>query len=292
MKSKIKIYIVLSTALVTLVLFGCTRRDLEMRLGKGYLKINLHWKQSATPEVTTYYFYNSRGDEAIIAEGTSAGYEGWLPEESYHVVISNRKMSGASYQVNGGHEKDIVFAEELVSRAAPGYIGNVEQVYGAGLEDIKVPASDIPVVVDAFPRTYVRYVSFILQSDALENVSALSVEVSGIIYAVKAFTGEWSTTETSTIQSDILKSPENEDFSTTVSVFGFIGTNIITVKATFPGQDSVTTLPLDITEELAALPDEGGTLIIPLQFPDGGKFEIAMKVHPWGWGGNGSGIIE
>ena len=49
MKSKIKIYIVLSTALVTLVLFGCTRRDLEMRLGKGYLKINLHWKQPKVP---------------------------------------------------------------------------------------------------------------------------------------------------------------------------------------------------------------------------------------------------
>ena len=292
MKSKTKLYTVLSTILITLVLSGCTRRDLEMRPGKGYLKINLHWKQSATPEVTTYYFYNSRGDEAIVAEGTSAGYEGWLPEESYHVVISNRGMTGASYQVNGSHEKDIVFAEEVVSRATPGYIGNVENVYGAGLEEIKVPASDIPLVVDAFPRTYVRYITFILQSDALENVSDLSVEVSGIIYAVNAFTGEWATTEASTIQSDIVQNQGEEDFSTMVSVFGFIGTNIITVKARFPGEESITTLPSDITEELAALPDEGGTLVIPLQFPDGGKLEVTMKVHPWGWGGNGSGIIE
>ena len=65
MKNKVNIYIILSIVLIAMLMFGCTRRDLEMRPDNGYLKINLHWKQSSVPGVTTYYFYNSRGGEPL-----------------------------------------------------------------------------------------------------------------------------------------------------------------------------------------------------------------------------------
>lgn len=292
MKNKINIYIVSSVVLMAMLLFGCTRRDLEMRPDNGYLKINLHWKQSSVPGVTTYYFYNSRGEEAIVAEGTSSGFEGRLPADTYHVVISNREMSGASYQVNGSHENDIVLAGEVTHRAAPGYIGSVEKVFGTGLKDIVVPRSEIPVVVDAYPKSYTRYITFILQSDALDNVSALSVEVNGIIYSVKAFSGESSTTETSVIRSDASRKDGEKDFSTTVSVFGFIGKNNVTADVTFSGGETVTTLPTDVSEDLAALPEEGGTVIVPLKFPNGGEFNLSLVVRPWGLGGSGGAVIE
>lgn len=292
MKSKINIYIVSSIVLIAMLLSGCTRRDLEMRPDNGYLKINLHWQQQSVPGVTTYYFYNSRGDEAIVAEGTSAGFEGWLPNETYHVVISNKEMTGASYQVNGSHENDLVSAGEVFQRAAPQYIGNVEKVFGGGLEDIVVPNSEIPVVVDAYPRIYTRYITFILRAEALDNVEAMKVEVNGIIHTVKAFSGEAASMETSVIRSDASRKEAEKDFSTTVSVFGYIGPNQITADVTFSGGDTVTTLPHDITDELAALPDEGGTLIIPLKFPDGGEINVSIEVHPWGWGGSGSIVIE
>lgn len=291
-KVKIRIYTVLSVVLIGFVLSGCTRRDLEMRPDKGYLKINLHWSQSSIPKVTTYYFYNSRGDEPIIAEGTSAGFEGWLPNETYHVVISNKEMSGASYQVNGSHENDIVFAQEVAHRAAPGYIGNVEKVFGTGLEGVKVPQSEIPVVVDAYPRSYVRYITFLLQSDELDNVSAMTVDVNGIIHSVNAFSGKAASLETSAIRSNASRSGKEKDFKTTVSVFGFIGKNEVKADITFSGGDTVTTLPYDVTEDLAALPEEGGTVIIPLKLPDGGAFNLSMEVHPWGWGSSGSVVVE
>lgn len=292
MKSKINIYIVSSTVLIAMLLSGCTRRDLEMRPDNGYLKINLHWQQSSVPGVTTYYFYNSRGEEAIVAEGTSSGFEGWLPAETYHVVISNREMSGASYQVNGSHEDDIVLAGEVAHRVVPGYIGSVEKVFGTGLEDIVVPRSEIPVVVDAYPKSYTRYITFILQSDALDDVTALTVEVNGIIYSVKAFSGESSTQETSVIRSDASRKDGEKDFSTTVSVFGYIGKNEVTADVTFSGGDTVTTLPSDVTDDFAALPEEGGTVIVPMKFPDGGGFNLSMVVRPWRWGGSGGAVIE
>lgn len=292
MKSKINIYIVSSVVLIAMLLSGCTRRDLEMRPDNGYLKINLHWQQQSVPGVTTYYFYNSRGEEAIVAEGTSSGFEGRLPADTYHVVISNREMSGASYLVNGSHENDIVLAGEVTHRAAPGYIGSVEKVFGTGLEDIVVPRSEIPVVVDAYPKSYTRYITFILQADALDNVSALSVEVNGIIYSVKAFSGEASTMETSVIRSDASRNAGEKDFSTTVSVFGYIGKNEVTADVTFSGGDTVTTLPSDVTDDLAALPAEGGTVIVPLKLPNGGEFNLTMEVRPWRQGGNGGAVIE
>lgn len=291
-KLKIDIYSVVGFVLACLALSGCTRRDLEMRPGYGYLKINLLWQNSSVPEVTTYYFYNSRGDEAIVAEGTSAGFEGVLPSETYHVVISNKDMVGASYLTNGSHDSDVIAAGEVLYRAAPRYIGNVESVYGTGLGEVTVPSSDLPVVVNASPRSYVRYITFMLKGDALENVTALEVEVSGIIHTVKAFTGEYATTETSFIRAEASRKTAEADFSALVSVFGFIGTNEVKAKVTFSGQDDVTTLPRDITDDLAALPDEGGTVIIPLEFPDGGSFDLSIEVHPWGWGENGGAIIE
>lgn len=292
MKNKVNIYIILSIVLIAMLMFGCTRRDLEMRPDNGYLKINLHWKQSSVPGVTTYYFYNSRGGEPIVAEGTSSGFEGWLPAETYHVIISNKEMSGASYQVNGSHENDIILAGEVFHRAGPGYIGSVERVFGTGLEEIEVPRSEIPVVVDAYPQSYTRYITFILQSDALDNVSALSVDVDGIIYSVKAFSGEAASMGTAVVRAEASRKDGEKDFSTTVSVFGFIDKNEVTADVTFSGGETVTTLPSDITDDLAALPEEGGTVIVPLKFPDGGEFNLTMVVRPWSWGGSGGAVIE
>lgn len=289
---KISLYTILILALAGVVLSGCTRRDLEMRPDKGYLKINLSWKHSPSPEVTTYYFYDTRGSEAILAEGTNAGYEGWLPVGSYHVVISNREMVGAAYQANGSHEDDIVCADGQVLRTAPDYIDNVDNVFGTGLGEITIPASDTRVTVDGYPRSYVRYITFIVQPEDMDNVSELEIEISGIIYAVKAYSGEPLSAETSAIRTNVAKNAEDGVFRQTVSVFGFAGMNELFAKVTFSGQDDITSFPVNITEELAGLPYEGGTVIVPLQFPDGGKLSVTVNVRPWGWGGSGGGIIE
>ncbi len=201
-------------------------------------------------------------------------------------------MSGASYQVNGSHENDIILAGEVFHRAGPGYIGSVERVFGTGLEEIEVPRSEIPVVVDAYPQSYTRYITFILQSDALNNVSALSVDVDGIIYSVKAFSGEAASMGTAVVRAEASRKDGEKDFSTTVSVFGFIDKNEVTADVTFSGGETVTTLPSDITDDLAALPEEGGTVIVPLKFPDGGEFNLTMVVRPWSWGGSGGAVIE
>lgn len=197
-----------------------------------------------------------------------------------------------SYQVNGSHADDIVCANEQTFRTAPGYIGNVEHVLGTGLGEITIPASDAKVIVDAYPRSYVRYITFIVQSDDPERISDLEIEISGIIHAVKAYSGESFSTETSVIRTHVPENTEGEGFRQTVSVFGFIGTSELFAKATFPGEGNITSFPVDITEELAALPDEGGTVIVPLQFPGGRELSVTVNIRPWGWGGNGSGVIE
>lgn len=289
---KINLYTILILALAGLVLPGCTRRDLEMRPGQGYLKINLAWEHSPSPTITTYYFYNTQGGEAILAEGTNAGYEGWLPTGSYHVVISNGEMQGASYQMNGSHADDIVCADGQTFSTAPGYIGNVDHVFGTGLGEIMIPSSDTKVILDAYPRSYVRYITFIVQSDDLDHISELEVEINGIVYAVKAYSGELLSAETSVIRTRISKNVEDGSFKQTVSAFGFGGTNELLAKVTFSGGDSITSFPVDITEELSALPEEGGTVIVPLRFPDGGELSVTVDVRPWGWGENGSGTIE
>ena len=126
-------------------------------------------------------------------------------------------------------------------------------------------------MVDAYPQSYTRYITFILQSDALNNVSALSVDVDGIIYSVKAFSGEAASMGTAVVRAEASRKDGEKDFSTTVSVFGFIDKNEVTADVTFSGGETVTTLPSDITDDLAALPEEGGTVIVPLKFPDGGR---------------------
>ena len=73
--------------------------------------------------------------------------------------------------MNGSHENDIILAGEVFHRAGPGYIGSVERVFGTGLEEIEVPRSEIPVVVDAYPQSYTRYITFILLISLFEIIT-------------------------------------------------------------------------------------------------------------------------
>ena len=114
----------------------------------------------------------------------------------------------------------------------------------------------------------------------------------GIIYSVKAFSGEAASMGTAVVRAEASRKDGEKDFSTTVSVFGFIDKNEVTADVTFSGGETVTTLPSDITDDLAALPEEGGTVIVPLKFPDGGECNLTMVVRPWSWGGSGGAVIE
>lgn len=120
-------------------LAGCTERDIQEKPGEGYVKINLDWGTHTPPAATGYYFYDKNCVNAgIYREGTADGFEGYLPCDTYNVIIFNTDMTGAEPMCVGGYEDDCV-AAMAATRTAPAQVLHVGNVFGAGIEELVVP---------------------------------------------------------------------------------------------------------------------------------------------------------
>lgn len=58
----------------------------------------------------------------------------------------------------------------------------------------------------------------------------------------------------------------------------------------FEGGETGTTIPVDISDELDGLPEEGGTVDVTLELENGGSISLTVTVTPWRTG-TGGGIV-
>ena len=65
---------------------------------------------------------------------------------------------------------------------------------------------------------------------------------------------------------------------------------MVTVTIRRSDGSTVTTLPQDLSDQLAQLPDEGGTVYLVLVLPDGSEIELTVTVKDWE-SGTGSGTV-
>ncbi|MDH6306523.1 hypothetical protein M2459_003221 [Parabacteroides sp. PF5-5] len=287
--SIIYIFILLIGCLTT----SCTRRSLldeqHSHSGDALLKIKLNWKGSSKPQSMDFYFYNQKGGDPIYREGTVNGYEGYLPAATYDVVICNPDVVGVDIKDYQGYEVDLV--EANTDAEDESCIEHVDNIYGAGLKGVVLPA-DSTVEKTAYPENLVKKLTVILRAETRKKVEHMQVNLSGAVLR-KRIVDLVMSDETSNIKSDAIYDDREDSFKTGISTLGFRGKCPFNVHLMYDDNETVSCLPLDLTEVLVLFPEEEKTLEYTLFLPDSDEeIKMTIRVHQWTPGGGGEIIVQ
>lgn len=269
------------TGLLSLpLMLGCVRSGSDCTVG-GLVRIGLDWGDREPPRTTLFYFYGGAAGEPIIRKGTSGGYEGTLPAGVYNVVMTHGGISGAGYEVNGTFEGD-----QLVATSLTRAIGSLSDVYGASITGVEARSGRVAEHRVA-PRNYTRRITFTIPTD--DNIRSAEVEIDGIVRRVRAFDGKPFDGDATSVRTPMQSSTEG--FRATVAVFGFVAPATVRAWVDFSGHGIHESLPVDISDEVSALGDDGGDIALELIFPTG-PLEMNVEFHPWQSGSSGSGTVQ
>lgn len=272
---------------------SCTRRSLldeqHSHIGDGFLKINLNWKGSSKPQSMGFYFYNQKGGDPIYREGTVQGYEGYLPAATYDIVICNPDVVGVNVKDYQGYEADLVEANTYANDKT--YIEHVDNIYGTGLKSVILPAK-VTVEKTAVPENLVKKLTIILRAETRKKVEGVQVNLSGAVLR-KHIVDLKMSDETSSVKSDAVHNGQENTFTVGISTLGFRGACPFIAHLTFSDNETVSCLPLDLTEALILFPEEAKTLEYTLYIPDSDEeIKMTVHVHQWVSGGGGEIIVQ
>lgn len=288
-----KLHIVSFVFLAVVVLAGCTKRDLLRRPDEAYLRIVLDWGAYNKPTSTGYHFYDSKGGECVYYDGTTDGFEGYVPAETYKVVIFNTDCSTAKVQNNNDYESDSFVANPKTTRDGSDFIENVDNVYGEGAMEIVVPRfSADPIVRVVKPVNFVRKITYILNPGTLSGIESLRVIQTGAVVDKSITKRQSLSRSTSSVTGEGVYNAGEGTYTASVSAMGFLDSCILTAIVTF--EDGVTekTIPFDLSDELVNFPEEDKTFLLTLQFENGDEIKVNVNLHGWKKGGSGGGVIE
>lgn len=282
----------------TLILIGlaavaisCTERSLSERPEDGPLKISFTWpenEEGAESEVAgaSLWLYGSDGTLYFSGETSSESYEARVPADTYIAIVVNSDYINAECSNAAASYTNRINADE--ESGQEGYLTDVDKVFCGGISGITVNGGN--KITEAVINTVnvVKYLHFDIDPAYITGMSSIDITMSGIVPAVYLYDGRYTDDPTANMTVEAI--PDGEEYYADMSVFGYMGENVIYATIHYPDGSYETTIPQDISEELGQLPDEGGEIDITLSLYDGGEVSVTVTVGQWEKG-SGSGTI-
>ena len=269
---------------------GCTERELSERPSDGPLKINLVWEEAEhTVTGAQLWLYGSDGTLYQTVKTEAEGYEARVPADTYTVLAVNSDCINAAC----AHEEDAASccmdAEVLAAGSSP-LLAHVGHVYCTGLGGIEVKPGNIPTEVTLYPQNVVKHIQVDIDPNYLSGVASMVVNLTGVVPSVRVEDGADTQESTGYVQSEAVPD-DTGHYDAQMSVFGWRGQNLISVTVVYEDGEEETSLPQDITDALEGLPEEGGSISITVEMPDGSVLDLTATVSPWDDSGTGSGDV-
>ncbi len=294
MKGK-KLYggLLLSVGLMTALVSGCTERDLLDRPSDGPLKVNIDWPEGAdgqTVDVTgaTIYLYGSDGQLFKVFNTSAEGMQERIPAGTYTVLVINSDNEHADCHDESSSSSCCVDADET---EVAGILENVDRVYCTGMTGVTVNPGNAVTEITLQPVNVVKTITFNVDPNYLDGIASITLNMTGVVPGVHVMNGTYTSDPTGAVEADVTENPDGT-YTATMTVFGWEGTNEVTAHVTYAdGTPDDITIPIDITDELADLPDEGGSIDIVLELENGGEIRLTVTVAAWDDTGTGGGIV-
>lgn len=269
------------------ILTGCTERPLSIRPDDGLLTVNLVWPGGQSVAGAQVWLYDSRGEFYRMAECPSGGYSGRVPADTYTVLVVNSDCSNADCEHYGSWRECCIQAD----RADPTgrTLQQVGRVFCTGTGGVTVKHGSDPTEVTLYPKNVVKKLHFDIDSGDIADIADMEIVMTGIVPSVLLIDGSDAGEPVGAVEVTA-QSEDDGSYSADMSVFGWRGGNMVTVTIRRSDSSTVTTLPQDLSDQLAQLPDEGGTVYLVLVLPDGSEIELTVTVKDWE-SGTGSGTV-
>lgn len=274
------------TAAVVLTAFGCTERELSERPADGPLKINLVWPSGQSVAGGRIWLYGSDGSLHKAIACAAEGHECRVPAGTYTILAANSDCANADCHRSESWQEHCMKAGEDETSNTLLHVG---KVFCIGTNGVAVPQGNRTTEVTLYPRNTVKKIHFRIDPDYIADIAEMNVRMTGIVPSVRLMDGD----DAGESAGEVLATAQSEAgglYSADMSVFGWRGENIVTVTIGHSDDSTETTIPQDLGEQLAQLPEEGGTVDITLALPDGGEIALTVTVKAWE-SGSGSGTV-
>ena len=267
------------------IMNGCTERDLSERPTDGPLKINLEWPAEVSG--AQLWFYDSAGNLYQTVSCDADGYECRLPAGEYTVLVINR--DGVHTAMDGTEQEGTCCVEAEYAVEGENILEQVDHVYCTGMGNVVIEPGNIATEITLEPKDVVKHLSFNIDPNYIDRIESMEIHMTGVTPAVYVENGVAVQRAAGEVVSEVVE--EGGTYTADMSVFGWQGENIITVVVRYNDGSEEVTLPIDISDELGALPEDGGEIDIVLELPDGGEISITVSVQGWDDSGTGGGIV-
>lgn len=267
------------------IMNGCTERDLSERPTDGPLKINLEWPAEVSS--AQLWFYDSEGNLYQTVSCDADGYECRLPAGEYTVLVINR--DGVHTAMDGTEQEGTCCVEAEYAVEGENILEQVDHVYCTGMGNVVITPGNIATEITLEPKDVVKHLSFNIDPNYIDRIESMEIHMTGVTPAVYVENGVAVQRAAGEVVSEVVE--EGGTYTADMSVFGWQGENIITVVVRYNDGSEEVTLPIDISDELGALPEDGGEIDIVLELPDGGEIAITVSVQGWDDSGTGGGIV-
>lgn len=269
------------------VLTGCTERPLSIRSADGSLTVHLVWPAGQSVAGAQVWLYDSRGEFYQVSECPSGGYSGRVPADTYTVLVVNSDCSNADCEHYGSWRECCIQADRAESEDRT--LQQVGKVFCTGTGGVAVKHGSVPTEITLYPKNVVKKLHFDIDPGHIADIADMKIVMTGIVPSVLLIDGSDAGEPTGAVEV-AAQSEGDGSYSADMSVFGWRGGNMVAVTIRQSDGSTVTTLPQDLSDQLAQLPDEGGTVHLTLVFPDGSEVELTVTVKDWE-SGSGSGTV-
>ena len=272
---------------------GCTERELSDRPADGPLRIHIEWPAEAssdgTPDGAHLLLYRSDGTLHQHITCEAEGHECRVPADTYTILAVNSDYSNTSAANHESHQQCCMMADGHPTEE--GTLMHVGNVYSTGTSGITVNPGNEATKVTLYPENRVKLITFDIDPNYIEAIASMQLRMTGIVPSVRVSDGQDMGEETQQLLAEA-QAQEDGNYLAYMSVFGWRGENIVTAELEYSdGRKGQTTIPQDISGQLADLPDDGGTVHITLELPDGGEISLTVTVEAWREG-TGSGTVR
>lgn len=272
---------------------GCTERELSERPADGPLIVHLEWPEGAGGDDATVdgahlLLYRSDGSLHQRIECEAEGHECRVPADTYTILAVNSDRANTSYANHESHQQCRLLADGHPTEE--GVLMHVGNVYSTGLQGVEVRPGNAATEVTLRPENRVKLITFDIDPGYIESIASMQLRMTGVVPSVRMADGEDMGEETQHLLAQAGAKGDG-NYQARMSVFGWRGENIVTAALEYTdGRPGQTTIPQDISGQLASLPDDGGTVHVTLELPDGGQLHLTVTVGEWNEG-TGSGIV-
>lgn len=267
-------------------LVGCAERELSERPADGVLKIDLVWPNGQSVAGGRLWLYGEDGSLHRAIDCAAAGHECRVPAGTFTILATNSDCANAYCERSESWQEHCMKAGTDTETHTLLHVG---KVFCIGTKDVTVLRGNRATEITLYPKNTVKKLHFRIAPNYIDDIASMNVRMTGVVPSVRLIDGCDAGEPTGEVTATA-KSETDGFYSADMSVFGWRGENIVTATVRHTDGREETTVPQDLGEQLAQLPDEGGTVDITLALPDGGEIALTVTVEAWE-SGSGSGTV-